>query len=91
MAACRNSYHIPRNPKGRTTLKPPPDPVETLPDMPTPMTDLATPWPAALAIVLATIGVASYAVRAHGRRQRRHQRSRHRALVRSFRRFLDGE
>lgn len=59
--------------------------------MPPPIADLATPWPAALAIVLATIGVASYAVRAHGRRQRRHQRNRHRGLVRAFRRFLDGE
>lgn len=59
--------------------------------MPTPLTDLATPWPAALAIVLAVIALASYAVRAHGRRGRRHQRGRHRALARSFRRYLDRE
>jgi len=59
--------------------------------MPAPLTDLSTPWPAALAIVLAIMALASYAVRAHGRRQRRHQRGRHRALARSFRRYLDGE
>ncbi|MGH7646204.1 MAG: hypothetical protein ACREMR_11535, partial [Gemmatimonadales bacterium] len=49
------------------------------------------PWPVALAIVLATIGLASYAVSTHARRLRRHHRSRHRALARTFRRFLDGE
>jgi HEAT repeat protein len=59
--------------------------------MPSPLTDLATPWPAAVAIVLAAIGLTSYGVRAHGRRLRRHQRNRHRALARTFRRFLDGE
>ena len=56
-----------------------------------PLSDLSTPWPAALAIVLAIIALASYAVRAHGRRQRRHQRGRHRTLARGFLRFLDGE
>lgn len=60
-------------------------------DMPPPLTDLATPWPAALAVVLATIGLASYGVRAHARRLRRHHRNRHRSLARTFRRFLDGE
>jgi HEAT repeat protein len=59
--------------------------------MPFPLTDLATPWPAAIAVVLATIGLTSYAVRAHGRRQRRYARGRHRSLVRAFRRFLDGD
>lgn len=59
--------------------------------MPTPLTDLTTPWPAALAIVLAIIALASYLVRAHGRRLRRHLRGRHRALARAFRRYLDGE
>lgn len=59
--------------------------------MPSPLTSLATPWPAAIAIVLATIGLSSYAVRAHGRRLRRHGRRRHRALARAFHRFLDRE
>ena len=59
--------------------------------MPSPLTDLATPWPAAIAIVLATIGLASYGVRTHARRQRGRHRSRHRALARTFRRFLDGD
>jgi HEAT repeat protein len=59
--------------------------------MPAPLSDLSTPWPAALAIVLALIALASYAVRAHGRRRRRHQRGRHRALARRFLRFVDGE
>ncbi len=58
--------------------------------MPYLQADLATPWPAAIAVVLAVIGLASFAVRAHGRRERGHHRSRHRALARSFRRFLDG-
>jgi HEAT repeat protein len=65
--------------------------VENYSDMPFPMSDLATPWPAAIAIVLASIGIASYAVRTHARRQRHHHRKRHRALARTFRRFLDGE
>lgn len=56
-----------------------------------PINNLSTPWPAALAIVLALIALASYLVRAHGRRHRRHQRGRHHLLARSFRRFLDGE
>jgi len=58
--------------------------------MSTPLTDLTTPWPAALAVVLATIGGASYVVRVHGRRLRRHVRHRHRALARRFHGFLDG-
>ena len=76
--------------RGRNPLKAPPGTVETLTDMATSPINLATPWPAAIAIVLAAIGISSYAVRAHGRRQRRHARRRHRVLVRSFRRFLDG-
>ena len=59
--------------------------------MPSPISDLSTPWPAALAIVLAIIALASYGVRAHGRRQRRRQRGRHRSLARTFRRYLDGD
>jgi hypothetical protein len=59
--------------------------------MPAPLSDLSTPWPAALAIVLATLALASYVVRSHGRRQRRHQRGRHRTLARTFRRYMDGE
>ena len=55
------------------------------------LADLSTPWPAALAIVFAIIALASYGVRAHGRRQRRRQRGRHRFLARTFRRFLDGD
>ena len=58
-------------------------------DMPFPLTDLATSWPAAIAIILATIGVTSYGVRAFARRERRHHRHRHRALARTFRRYLD--
>ena len=49
------------------------------------------PWLAAVAVVLATIGVLSYGVRAYKRRQRARQRQRHRSLARTFRRFLDGE
>jgi hypothetical protein len=58
--------------------------------MPAPL-DLATPWPAAIAVVLALIALASYGVRALGRRRRRHLRGRHRALVRAFLRHVDGE
>jgi len=59
--------------------------------MPAPFHDLATPWPAALAVVLAMIALASFAVRTHGRRQRRHQRGRHRSLARRFLRYVDGD
>lgn len=58
--------------------------------MASPLTDLATPWPAALAVVLGVMALASYAVRAHGRRRRRHARGRHRSLARAFQRLADG-
>lgn len=64
--------------------------VETHGDMAAPL-NLTTPWPAALAIVLGVIALASYAVRTHGRRQRGHERSRHRALARGFLRYVDGD
>ncbi|MGH7730299.1 MAG: hypothetical protein ACRENJ_03520, partial [Candidatus Eiseniibacteriota bacterium] len=47
----------PRPGPGRGRLKPMPPTVETPIDMPFPMTDLGTPWPAAIAIVLAAIGI----------------------------------
>jgi hypothetical protein len=59
--------------------------------MPSPIIDLATPWPTAIAIVLAILALASYAVRSHGRRRRRHDRGRHRSLTRAFRRYVDNE
>lgn len=52
---------------------------------------LEIPAPLALSVVLATIAVAIYAVRVHGRRQRRHQRRRVGSLARQFMRFVAGQ
>lgn len=48
------------------------------------------PLTLAAAVVLTVVAVASFAVRLHGRRQRRRSRREQRALARAFRRFLDG-
>lgn len=59
--------------------------------MPAPFSSLSLPFPLAISVVLAVIAIAIYAVRAHGRRARRHARGRDAALAVSFRRFLDGK
>ncbi len=59
------------------------------PDMPVP--GLEIPAPLALSVWLATIAVAIYLVRVHGRRQRRHERRRSSGLVRQFLRHVSGQ
>lgn len=49
------------------------------------------PAPLALSVILATIAIAIYVVRVHGRRQRRHQRRRVGSLGRQFMRFVAGQ
>ncbi len=56
-----------------------------------PVPGLEIPAPLALSVVLATIAIAIYAVRVHGRRQRRHQRRRVGGLGRQFMRFVAGQ
>ncbi|HKQ57524.1 MAG TPA: hypothetical protein VJY35_06625, partial [Candidatus Eisenbacteria bacterium] len=58
--------------------------------MPAGPQDLTMPFPLVLAVLLAVVALGSYAVRAHGRRRRRRSRSRDRALLRSFRLFIEG-
>jgi len=48
------------------------------------------PLTLAAAVVLTVVALASFAVRLHGRRQRRRSRREQRVLTRAFRRFLDG-
>lgn len=58
---------------------------------PAPIPGLELPAPLALSVVLATIAIAIYAVRVHGRRQRRHERRRVGGLTRQLMRHVAGQ